>query len=631
MPDETDVRDADEGGPGAEDTTPRSTRAMPWRIEPQGQADEPAGASSDSADHADDVDDIGDDADDTTEGETHGRPRLRRLLLAAAAVFGVLVLAYAVDLAVSWGEIPRGVTVAGVEIGGMEPAAAQQRLRAQLGPRLNRSITLHAGNVTTTLDPQAAGLAVDWSATIEQAADQPLNPWTRFMSLFSTREVGVVTDANRAKLTRAVRGLRAEVNHPPRPGDIRFDGTNPVPVEPKPGQRLQVADAVEAILAHWAARKPVALPVERIPAEVGSADVQQALQEVASPAVSEPVVVTGDKDSEAMLEPAVIAKALAFVPTKDGELDARLDKSVVIDALSPQLAGTETKARDAEVTVQGGSIEVIPAQKGHRIDWKKTLTDLMPVLTGTHDRTIPAVYVNTKPEFTTQEAKTLKTPTVISSFTTGGFAPDSGVNIRLVAQEVDGAVVAPGETFSLNGYTGPRTKAQGYVEAGIIMNGRPATGVGGGISQFATTLFNAAYFAGMTLIEHHEHSYYISRYPEGREATVWYGLLDVVFRNDSPTPVVIQTQWTPSSITVKFLGTKHYEVESITSERSNFTQPGTIRITHGPCIPTSGQRGFTVSNTRIVRDAQTGEIIKKTGHTTVYEPLPRVICAGSST
>ena len=122
----------------------------------------------------------------------------------------------------------------------------------------------------------------------------------------------------------------------------------------------------------------------------------------------------------------------------------------------------------------------------------------------------------------------------------------------------------PGGTFSLNATTNPRDAAHGYVEAGIIEDGHPARGVGGGVSQVATTLYNASYFAGMTNVEHKEHSFYISRYPAGREATVFDNLIDLKFRNDNPTAIMIQTVWTPSSITVRIYGTKRYDVTSAT-------------------------------------------------------------------
>lgn len=158
---------------------------------------------------------------------------------------------------------------------------------------------------------------------------------------------------------------------------------------------------------------------------------------------------------------------------------------------------------------------------------------------------------------------------MIGEFETGGFAPDSGQNIRRVAEQVNGVVVAPGETFILNQFTGPRTAAKGYVEAGVIEQGRPTRGVGGGISQFSTTLYNAEYFAGMADVTHQPHSYYISRYPAGREATVFDGQIDLAFRNDNPTPVRIRTAWTPSTITVSILGQKRYDVSSIANPRTD--------------------------------------------------------------
>src|ERR1041384_3974079 len=160
----------------------------------------------------------------------------------------------------------------------------------------------------------------------------------------------------------------------------------------------------------------------------------------------------------------------------------------------------------------------------------------------------------TKPaKVTTEQANALGIKEVIGEFTTGGFAADSGVNIRVVAQKVNGAIVKPNETFSLNGFTGPRGAAQGYVEAGVIKDGAPGREVGGGISQFATTLYNASYFAGMKDAGHKEHSYYISRYHKAREATVFQdhagnSVIDMKFTNDAQTGVAIQTIWTPTNL-----------------------------------------------------------------------------------
>src|SRR5699024_4520164 len=135
--------------------------------------------------------------------------------------------------------------------------------------------------------------------------------------------------------------------------------------------------------------------------------------------------------------------------------------------------------------------------------------------------------------------------------------------IELTAQMVNGAVISPGDTFSLNGYTDPRGTAQGCVESGIILDGDAGTAGAGGRSQFATARHNAAYFGGMTDVPHTPPSYYISRYPAGREATVYEGAIDLVFKNDSQYPVQIQTSVGGGSVTVKLMGVKTVDVESV--------------------------------------------------------------------
>jgi vancomycin resistance protein YoaR len=557
---------------------------------------------------------------------TRGRP-LRWGGIAAAVVLGLLVLIYGIDLAMSRGDVPRGVIVAGVDVGGMQQAAAEQRLREQLEPRLNHPVTLRAGDVETILDPVRAGLTLDWPGTLAQAGAQSLNPWTRLASTWLTHEVAVVTKGNQEALTAALEGLRAQIDREPVEGTIRFEGARPIPVDPKPGQRLDVPAASNVVLGIWVHGGTVVVPVATLPVSTTSDGIQAALRDVVEPAVSGPVNVTGD-GKDAVLKPEVIAAALRFAPDGEGGLTTTIDEPTVIAALEPQLASTLRPGKDAEIVLQNGLPVVLPSLDGRGIDWPASLRPLFDVLQiSGPERTIAASYVSLPPKLSTEQANALGITTQISTFTTGGFAPDSGQNIRRVAEEVNGAIVRPGETFSLNKYTGPRNAAAGYVEAGIIDHGRPGRGIGGGISQFATTIYNAAYFAGMTDIEHKEHSYYISRYPAAREATVFEGAIDVKFRDDSPTGVLIQTAWTPTSITVTFWGTKHVDVESITGPRTDFTEPTTQTVYGQPCKNSKGSQGFTVTDTRVVRDANTKAEISRKTRKVVYEPAPHVVCA----
>jgi vancomycin resistance protein YoaR len=582
----------------------------------------PADADTDS-----DANEGGTEIPPVTAPPHRDRQGLRRTVIAVAGALGLLALTYGIDLAASSGDVPRGVTVAGVKVGGMARAAAEQRLREQLEPRLSHPIALQAGDVNVTLDPRRSGLALDWSATLDQAGKQPLNPWTRLSSLWRTQEMGVVSTEDRAALTVALQELRTQTDREPVEGTIRFDGTRPIPVEPRGGQHLDIPAATDLILARWIGGDRVSVPVTTQPVRTTAEGIRAALHDVVEPAVAAPVKVTGDAH-DALLMPDVIAAALRFAPDSRGGLTITIDNPTVIAALNPQLESTQRPAKNAEILIQGATPVVLPSADGRGIDWVASLLPLLNVLHNSGaERTLAASYVTLPPTLSTEQANALGITSQISTFTTGGFAADSGQNIRRVAEQVNGAIVRPGETFSLNGHTGPRTAATGYVDAGIIDHGRPSRGIGGGISQFATTLYNASYFAGMTDIEHKEHSYYISRYPAAREATVFEGVIDVKFRDDSATGILIQTAWTPTSVTVTLWGTKHVDVESITGPRTDYTDPKTETITDQPCSPTPGARGFTVTDTRVIRDANTHIELGRHTRKVKYDPIPHVICA----
>ncbi|RKT84484.1 Vancomycin resistance protein YoaR, contains peptidoglycan-binding and VanW domains [Saccharopolyspora antimicrobica] len=555
---------------------------------------------------------------------------LIRAGIAAGAAVGVLALLYVGDLALTSGTVPRGTVVAGVAIGGMEPAAAESALKAELGPGLDQPVQLQVADRSTTINPADAGLQMDWSATVAEAGEQPLNPFTRIASLFSTREVAPVSHGDRDQLVQALEQTRPQLDREPAEGTIRFEGAEPVAVEPVTGQFIDVQRATDEVLTHWAEDGPVQVPFTEKPVSTTADGVQRALREIAQPAVKSPVTVRGE-GKNATLAPEAIAAALRFEPGVEGGLKANIDLPSVIGAVEPQLADTIKPGKDAEIVLEGGRPVVKPSTDGIGVNWDKSFERLMDVLRAPQNRSVQAVYEHQPAKFTTEQADKMGIKEVVGEFTTGGFEPASGVNIRRTAEQVNGAIIKPGETFSLNGHTGPRGTAQGYVESGIIQDGRPGRAVGGGISQFATTLYNASYFAGMQDVEHKAHSYYISRYPAGREATVFQSpsgasIIDVKFKNVSKSGILITTTWTPSSITVKLWGTKQFEVSSQTGERTNPTQPHEKVVPPGePCSPSKGSPGFTVTDTRTIRDITTGQTRNETQRTR-YEPQPIIHC-----
>ena len=555
---------------------------------------------------------------------------VRKTGIIAGAAFGALALLYGIDLLVSQGNVPRGVTVAGVDVGGMDREKAETQLREQIEPRLTEPIAVKAGSVEQTLDPKHAGLSLDWKSTLDEAGDQPLNPFTRIGSFFSTREVGVVTQSEPNQLKTVMSELRGELEREPVEGTIRFEEATPVPVEPVQGQKLDLDAATQTVLTHWASGEVLDLPVAITPVKTTPEGVQAALNEVATPAVAGPVLVKGE-GKDVQFEPAEIGGSLVFEPGENGMLNAKIDQGKVVEALGPKLKETEKEGKDAEIVFTGGAPTVEPSEDGKAVKWDTSLAPLMDVLKRPDQREIVAQYEMKPAAVTTDAANNLGIKEVVGEFNTKGFAADSGTNINVVAQKVNGAIVKPGDTFSLNEFTGPRGTAQGYVEAGVISDGAPGREVGGGISQFATTLFNASYFAGMKDAGHKEHSYYISRYPAAREATVFQdhagnSVIDLKFTNDSDTGIAIQTIWTPSDITVKLWGTKRFDVESVPGERSAQTEPTEKAGPAENCHPSEGAPGFTASDTRVLRDVNSGAVVRKEPHKVKYNPQPKIVC-----
>ncbi|MGA9873391.1 MAG: VanW family protein, partial [Rhodococcus sp. (in: high G+C Gram-positive bacteria)] len=599
--------------------------AAPPTVDPQQSNSEPAAAVPTAQLSTDQPSGVVAQEPSNTSGPGEISSRKKVAVLAGAAI-AILAVFYAADMLSSSGSVPRGVSVAGIAVGGMSHDDAETRLQSELGPRVDGPVQVTAGDQQLEVVPAAAGLDVDWTATLDRAGSQPINPFTRITSFFADREIGVESSVDAVALDAAVESLRAQTDRQPIEGNIVFEGATPVPVTPSPGQSMDVEGTRDALVSDWAFGT-VEASVETVDVVVHQDEVDRALADVATPATSAPVVFSGRDNVDAVLAPDAIGRILSFESDGQGALVPRYDLAAATGILAPQLVSTETPPKDASFALGGGAPTVVPGVVGELVQWPRTLEQLPTLLTSTDIRTTEAVYEQAQPALTTEGAQALGINEVIGEYTTGGFEYASGVNIGLTADIVNGALVKPGETFSLNGHTGPRGFAQGFVESGIIDNGRPDRAVGGGISQFATTLYNAAYFGGMEDAGHTEHSYYISRYPEAREATVFEGAIDLQFTNPTKTGVVIESFATSSNVTVRLWGTKTVDVQSITGARSNPTSPNTITLPAGSgCVPSGGGPGFTASDTRVVSDIATGSEISRNTRTVKYDPIPIVRC-----
>jgi len=222
----------------------------------------------------------------------------------------------------------------------------------------------------------------------------------------------------------------------------------------------------------------------------------------------------------------------------------------------------------------------------------------------------------------------------VSTFTTYyPYAEYRNVNLGRAAELMNGTLLKPGETFSLNGTVGERTRANGFTEGYIISDGILVTDLGGGVSQMATTTFNAMFFAGLEDVEHKPHSFYIDRYPIGREATVAWGAIDLQFRNDTPYGVLISANVTPATVsssgvvTVSMYSTPHWNITTSESARYNITKAKVRRVGTRECHNNEGYGGFEIDVKRFFAPAGANtETREPENFNTVYTPSDTVIC-----
>lgn len=561
----------------------------------------------------------------------------RRIALPIAAG-GAVVLAlgglYGTALAVG-GDIDQGTRVLGVDLGGMSRAEARQALTRQLGPAAAAPITVKIGDRVEKADPAAFGLSLDAEATVDRAVRTGYGPGTVIGSLFASgsRDVAPVIGMNEQTARAAVDRLGLTTEQHVRDGAITFEKGTAKAVTPLPGVSL-VEDRALATLRDAYLRPhtaPVVLPVERTEPRVGAEETGRAMRQFAEPAMSGPVTLTvaGRRMS---ITPAVLGEHLKMRTDGQGRLVPALDsKGLLSDpAVAPTIDEVTRTPRNAVPGLAADGRVVITDQgrTGRKVTQDALGRAVLPLLTrtGAAARSGEVATVAVQPDLTTDETRRLGIKEKVSSFTVEfPAAPYRTTNIGRAVELINGSVVMPGQEWSFNRTVGERTPENGFVDGIMINDGQYVKSPGGGVSAVATTMYNAAFFAGVKPVEHGAHSFYIERYPEGREATVAWGTLDLRWINDSGHPLYIQARSTDTSLTISFLGTKKYdEIRATKGPRTNITPPGKRTGSGDTCEVQTPLEGFDVTVGRTF--VQGGKEVKHEDFKTHYTPRDEVTC-----
>jgi vancomycin resistance protein YoaR len=275
------------------------------------------------------------------------------------------------------------------------------------------------------------------------------------------------------------------------------------------------------------------------------------------------------------------------------------------------------------------AVTVVPSRTGLRIDWPK-LPDALIAASRASNRTaaLPLLYTP-EPALSTERANSLGIRGLVSTFTTRHPCCEKRVdNIQRIADLLDGTLVEPGQTASVNALVGPRTLKAGFVPAPTIEEGEMVDSIGGGISQFATTLFNALFHGGYDIIERQPHTYWFPRYPMGHEATLSWPKPDIIFRNDTTAGLLIKTAYTGTSISVRLFGDNGgRKVRAEVSGRKNVL-PAPLEILPNATVPPDqekvkepGSVGWSVIVSRILTFPDGTN--KEEKRRVTYRPRPR--------
>jgi vancomycin resistance protein YoaR len=557
-------------------------------------------------------------------------------------VFGLLlVVVVGIGLLFSGspGRLARGTRIADVDVGGLTPAAAEQLLSRRAARLQGVPVTFVVGSKHVLITPRALGVSVDWRSAVAAAERRgggfaPLRGYRRLaLRLFpgnrtpTPRVYDAALDYELSLVTKRVGTPHREARLVRQDLDISV-------VHGTVGHALAQTAAAHVIVhaLQGFSRRPVALPVEDDPPSVTVADLQAAAQ-TARRIVSAPVVVTAGTIRSVLTRQKLAA--MLTLP-QDGKTTVDLTNHAADLEFAHLQRLIDRGPRNATwaVTAKGG-IRVVPAVAGVTVDVPSSVVRVEAAASSVTHRVAALSVVSRQPKRSTAQAEAMGITGTVGTYETiyGGIA-NRVHNVQLVAHLVDRKLIAPGATFSFNQATGARTAAQGFLEAPVIINGEVQTGLGGGVCQVSTTVFNAAYEAGLPITARTNHALYISHYPLGRDATVDYPSIDMKFVNNTPHWLLLRTFVGSDSLVVTLYGApQHRRVVSEAAPLVTLAKQPVKRTLDRSLKPGQvviedpGQPAQSTSVRRVVYD-ESGKLISDATWYSSYRAVPELIHFG---
>lgn len=530
--------------------------------------------------------------------------RLLLTMTGGVILFVVLLIAIAVGYSmVYYGTIYPGVSVFGVDVSGLTPDQAAERIQEELQFAQKGRIVFLYGDQVWIARPNELGMYLDSQATALAAysVGRQGDPVTRVLQQFRAWYYGIdlpplaVYEESRAYAY--VNQIAEQINKPTIEANLEIRGLEVVATPGQVGLRVDVPATLAPLQDQLRSFSDGILGVAVAETPPLVADVS-AQAEAARKILSQPLTITlpdaGEGDPGPWIfEPEKLASMLAVerVETEEGaQLQLRFKSEELkpfLQGLAPQIARDPENARYIfkDDTRQ---LEVIQSAKiGRRLNIDASIQAINEgIASGEH--TISLVVNYQEPEFGNDvRAADLGITELVSSHTSYFYGSGASriQNIHTAASRFHGVLVPPGATFSMAEVLGDISLDNGYAEALIIYGDRTIEGVGGGVCQVSTTLFRTAFFGGYPILERYPHAYRVGYYEQtasggydpslaGLDATVFVPVVDFKFKNDTPYYILMETYYDNVSLTWKFYSTSDGRtVEWHTSGLKNVTPP----------------------------------------------------------
>ncbi len=555
-----------------------------------------------------------------------------RLGLAGIAAIAV-VLVLPLFFAGSKNRLAAGTRIGGIDVGGLTAARAKSQLESQAARLATVPVTFSAGGRTFKLTAKQLGVVADWGAAVDSAMRNGggvgiVRGYRRLSLELFPKDVAPRTRAYDAGLDYELQLIQKAVDAPPRDARLVRRGLHITIAGGSSGHTLDLGVARTAIVGALASfsRAPVSLPVTVATPHATIASLTPA-QRRASRVVSAPVrVIVGDTTLRIprwRLATILDLDTVRFSGPAADRYFARLEKQV------------DRAPKDAGFAVVGDKISVVPAETGLQLDVPRAAAAVLAAAARPTNRVTRLPLAVAQPKRSTAAAQAMGITGVVGTYETiYGGDPNRIHNVQLVAHLVDNKLIAPGTTFSFNGTTGERSADKGFLEAPVIVNGELQTGLGGGVCQVSTTVFNAAFEAGLPITARTNHALYISHYPLGRDATVNYPDTDLKFVNDTGHWLLLRTFVGSSSLVVSLYGTPvHRRVESVAQPLRYVSAPPvqkTVDATLKPGQVVVDDPGVPAQSTSVERKvySQNGKLLSDATWYSSYRAEPKIVRVG---